>query len=137
MYAGRNSRRVNGKRRRIFMHRVILERKLGHPIPEGLCADHINRDGLDNRRDNLRPATNSQNVANSEYGGRKVASPYRGVSPTRNGRRWRARIQAEGKQFRLGTFDTPEEAALAYNAAAIQHYGEFARLNAIEDVRNV
>ena len=86
--------------------------------------DH--RDGvkLNNRIENLRLATTSQNKANSApYEGRA----YKGI--TKQGRRWRAAIYWQGNNRHLGVFDTPEEAAAAYDAAAKEVHGEFARLN--------
>lgn len=89
-------------------------------------VDHVNGDGLDNRRENLRAATPLQNVGN-------LFSPlntsgFKGVGRYRNGR-WRAYISRDRRHVHLGYFDTPEEAARAYDAAASEHFGEFARLN--------
>lgn len=87
-------------------------------------TDHKNRDGLDNRRENLREATDSLNNVNR----RKMSKhPYKGVFRQTNGR-WAARV-GSGSEFYLGTFDTIEEAAMAYDVAAKQRYGEFALLN--------
>lgn len=87
-------------------------------------VDHINRDGLDNRKGNLRPTTAVLNSANrggwSKHG-------YKGVFQQTNGR-WAARAGDRGKHY-LGTYDTIEEAALAYDRAATGLYGESALLN--------
>lgn len=94
-------------------------------------VDHINGDGLDNRRANLRPATHSQNMANKRrYANNK--SGYKGVYWSgRPGLRrvWAAAIKQGGKARRLGRFEHPEEAARAYDAAARELFGQFARLN--------
>lgn len=107
----------------VFMHRQILGLERG----DRRFADHRNHNALDNQRSNLRIATNSQNQANQ---GPKHNNPtgYKGVRQTPSGR-WRAVIKAHGQNFHLGTFDTPELAAEAYNAAALHHFGEFAWLN--------
>lgn len=111
--------RVGGKRIRIFMHREILG------CAPGEVTDHKNRDGLDNRRANLRTCTARQNSCNSVPPRKK--SPYRGICKLR--RRWRAQIKHSGRQWHLGLFLTPEEAARVYDAAARLHHGEFAVLN--------
>lgn len=91
--------------------------------------DHINGDKGDNRICNLRIATNRQNSMNRS-GAKDAASPYRGVYPMPNGR-WRARISDGVKTLSLGMFDTEVEAAMAFNDAATQLHGEWARLNEV------
>lgn len=104
----------------VLMHRIILDAKPGQIV------DHINGDGLDNRRANLRIATPSQNNYNQSMQ-RHNFWGFKGVSANR--KRWRARIKVNGYVMRLGTFDSPEEAALAYDEAARIHHGEFGRYN--------
>lgn len=92
--------------------------------------DHINGDGLDNRRKNLRPATTRQNGQNRG----KFApaySKFKGVSWHIRDRRWVASIRAECKDIWLGSFTDEKLAAAAYNKAAKKHFGSFARLNQI------
>ena len=106
----------------VYVHRLIL-----NPPPD-LLVDHVNGDGLDNRRTNIRVATRSQNNANSN-----IFNPlgYRGVCLVPSGR-FKATIsdrERAQKSRYIGTFDTPSEAARAYDAAALERFGEFARLN--------
>lgn len=109
--------------RRLWMHNLVL------PTPPGYTVDHVNGSGLDNRRENLRPATRGQNTANSRR--RDNASGFRGVYRARKqGRRpWRAVIRSGGVRRSLGNFPTAEDAARAYNAAAEAVHGPFAALN--------
>lgn len=87
--------------------------------------DHINLNRADDRIANLRPATPSQNVQNHKAWGR---SQYRGVCLSAS-RKWQAQIWTGSRKLYLGSFDNEADAALAYNAAALEHFGEFARLN--------
>lgn len=108
-------RRSNGKT--LYMHVQIM----GFPKSE---VDHRNRNGLDNRRDNLRLATRQQQAANSDW---KRPHNYRGIFPKQN--RWIARITFESKGHYLGCFRTAIDAAKAYDQAALKFFGEFAVLN--------
>jgi hypothetical protein len=88
--------------------------------------DHKDTNYLNNAWDNLRPATRSQNNANTHRPTTNT-SGFKGVwwnPPTCN---WRAHIQVNGRHIHLGLFDTPENAHAAYCAAAARHFGEFAR----------
>ncbi len=106
------------------MHRYILG------APKGSQVDHINGDRLDNRRCNLRLCTSSQNQANRKVS--RGVSHFKGVTyqkrPTGTGS-WKAQIVVGGDVLFLGVFNTDKEAAAAYNAAAVLHFGEFAHLN--------
>ncbi len=121
-YAKRNiGKRPN--RRRLPMHRVILER-MGYK--DFIQPDHINGNGLDNRRCNLRPATASQNRCNRGKQSNNT-SGYKGVCWDR--KKWRAYIGVNGKRIHLGLFDNIKDAARAYNEAALKYHKEFARFS--------
>ena len=122
-YAQKHAK-LNGKDSTVTMHRMIL----GFPP---WFVDHRNRNGLDNRRGNLRRATNSQNVINSPkqrvWHGSSCASPLKGVFRSHRKRLpWRARIVKNGKRINLGSFATQKEAANAYRVAAKKLFGQFA-----------
>jgi hypothetical protein len=118
-YAVRSVPRGQGSRH-LFMHALIAGRKM---------ADHINRNGLDNRRVNLRAATGAQNGANHGLQSNNT-SGYKGVTSAGDGR-WRASITVRGRRSSLGTFDDPVDAARAYNIAAAAAFGEYAWLNPV------
>lgn len=106
---------------KILLHHFVMGSSLKF-------VDHINRNKLDNRRVNLRWADDHQNQMNR---GKSIglSSKYKGVTLDRG--RWAARIKAPGCPRHLGRFETEEEAALAYNAAAKRFFGEFACLNEV------
>ncbi len=110
------------------LHRLIAIRVFGAATADDF-VDHIDGDRCNNRRGNLRIVTKAQNAANSASRG--GVSEYRGVSPARN-ERWQAQISSKGIRKHLGTFDTEEEAAAAYDAAARELHGEYARPNLTE-----
>lgn len=115
--------RSKGARACILMHRVVMG------CPTGLCVDHINRDGLDNRRDNLRVCTHAENMRNRKAG-RLSVSGIKGVSfdPRRSASNpFRACIEHDGRRYSLGVFPTASAAHAAYVAAANKLHGEFAR----------
>lgn len=123
----------NGKRKYAMKmdmksHKMVsMHRQIMNPQNK-MQVDHINGNGLDNRRSNLRLCTHSQNLYN--HGGRKVTeSGFKGVSRMRD--RWVARFTIERKLVRVGIFDTPIEAAIAYNKMVKKYHGEFAWLNPI------
>jgi len=123
-YARRNEYK-NGKWRTIHMHREILGL-----YDAGAKADHKDHNGLNNQRYNLRASTLSQNCANVTKRG-NASSKYLGVSWNKLERKWRVRVNKEGVTEYYARFDDENEAALAYNVAAIKFHGEFANLNVI------
>ena len=120
-YAIRAEKIGVGLYRTVYMHREILR------APDGVQVDHINHDGLDNRRANLRLCSQSQNNLNRSR--RRTGSPYRGVFYRADRGTWRAVIWVDGVRRYLGAFATAEEAALARDHAAKEHHGTFAQLN--------
>lgn len=88
--------------------------------------DHANGDPSDNRIANLRPATNSQNIANAKTPATNT-SGLKGVTWNRKSGKWQSGIKVKGKSIHLGLFDDKAEAHRAYCAAATRHQGEFAR----------
>ena len=103
------------------MHRFIIG------APKGVLVDHKNGDGLDNRRENLRFCSASQNQMNR---GKTVRNKtgFKGVFWGSN-HRWQAQISCCGIKFHLGSWTDPEDAAAIYDIAAQQFHGKFARLN--------
>ncbi|MCY7423508.1 HNH endonuclease [Bacillus amyloliquefaciens] len=124
-YAMRSYRK-DGRYRKDRMHRVVVN------APSGFDVDHINGNKLDNRRENLRIATRSQNNANKRMQSNNT-SGYRGVNWHKQRRKWVAKIQVDRKSIHLGLYEKKEDAARAYNKAAVLYYGEFAQLNNIKE----
>lgn len=118
----------NRKKIGVRMHNEVL------PPPDGKRVDHANRNGLDNQRHNLRLADHSQQMANRRTWKRKR---FKGVYSVTNKRsvKWVAQIRVRGALLILGRHQTEEDAAIAYNAAAVKHFGEFAVLNEVSNDR--
>ena len=121
-----HSFRIQSKVKTIFLHRFIL----GLDDPKTII-DHINGNKLDNRVQNLRIATTSQNGMNRKKTKLKTSSIYKGVSKCSDRNKWASMIKANGKSINLGRFNTESEAAEAYNKAALTYFGEFAKINEI------
>jgi hypothetical protein len=124
-YARRNFTVSNNKQNKIYMHRLILK-------PEkNMVIDHLNGDGLDNRKCNLRICTHGENMRNSKIPINNK-SGYKGVSLDKNINKFRCRLYVNGQNIHIGYFIDPFDAARAYNAAALKYHGEFAHLNKID-----
>jgi len=113
----------------ILIHQIILERMLGHKNFE--MVDHIDGDGLNNQRSNLRPATYQENNMNRLKGENK-SSVYKGVYKHSKCSGYISQIILNRYNIYLGYFNTEEEAAEAYNKKAIELFGEYAKLNIIK-----
>jgi hypothetical protein len=126
-YLHRTAGRKNYAASRVRGRVVLLHRFLVH-APAGLEVTHVNRDGLDNRRSNLRIATHSDTHHNipAQEG---CTSEYKGVCWHRGGRKWVAQIDFEGVHYYLGLYRSEEDAAIAFDAVARALHGQFAFLN--------
>lgn len=123
-YARRSFRTKEGRKRNMPMHRQVLK------VAAGLLIDHINRDGLDNRKANLRPATAAQNARNrTKCVKENSVSKYKGVYRCVGRTGWQARMRVNGKHTFLGYFHDEVQAARAYDLAARKYHGQFAALN--------
>lgn len=114
---------IDNRCQHVFMHRVIIGAE------PGMRVDHINGDTLDNRRANLRTCTPAENNRNRRIRRADNTSGYKGVSWHAKRGKWHAHIRHEGRLRHLGYFDNPIGAAHAYDAAAIEMFGAFARVN--------
>lgn len=121
------------KRKTIFIHREIMEKKLNRKLESNEQIDHINGDGLDNQEHNLRICVKQQNLFNSKkqkkYNKKKTISRYKGVCWRKDCKKWYTRIMFNGKSIYLGLFKNEKQAAKAYDQKAKELFGEFARLN--------
>jgi hypothetical protein len=109
-----------GVRKTILLHRVIAG------TPDGMDTDHVNGNGLDNRRVNLRPATKIQNATNSRLCERNT-SGLKGAMFYRANGKWRSQIVVNRRNIHLGYYATPEEAHAVYAKASAEMHGEFGR----------
>ncbi len=111
---------------KVTLHHFVLD------VPGSKHIDHINNDGLDNRRCNLRITTQSQNLMNA----RKrpgCSSKYKGVHWDKQTKKWHTTIKLTEKRLDLGRHENEDDAARAYNKAAVLYFGEYARLNVIKE----
>lgn len=113
--------RISGKRRHLQMHRFIMN------TPENLQVDHIDHNGLNNQKSNLRNCTRQQNNFNS----RSQKGNYKGVFIDKKNKKnpFRARIRHNTKEIYIGSFKTAKEAGFAYDNKAKELFKEFAHLN--------
>ena len=109
--------RINGVKSSVYMHRALIT------VDAGFVIDHIDGNGLNNRKSNLRICTHTENLQNSKT----LVNPLgKGVYCSRSGKRYYSYICVNKKRIYLGSFLTKEEAKLAYDQAAFEHFGEFA-----------
>ena len=131
-YAAR-TQKINGVKKVVYLHRKILERKIGRSLSGGEVCDHINRDSLDNRRENLRVATLSQSVHNTS---KKKGGVFKGVYYSKYHHFWCAKIMVSGVTKHVGYFNSPEDAARGYDYWAMLLHKEFSSLNFPGDKNN-
>lgn len=112
---------INGKHIIVKMHRILTN--LTDPK---LMVDHINNDGLDNQKANLRITTSGPNQINTNRIRGEV--PYKGVTYRKDVDKFQSRITVNGRTFSLGFYTDPISAAEAYNEAAVKYYGSFAKV---------
>ena len=123
--ACRNSTIAKGKEKLIYMHREITG------VSKVKVVDHKNHNRLDNRRKNLRICTHQENLMNRTQQQKNNTSGYKGVHWDKIVKKWKARIQLNGKRIHLGNFSNIQIAVIKYNMAAKKLYGQFANLNII------
>jgi len=124
-YSVANIKKDNKRHTTIQMHRLIIG------LYDERIIDHKNRNGLDNRKENLRVCTNFENAKNARKRKDGKTSKYKGVSFRTSHDKFLSRIQVNKKRIHLGYFKNEIEAAKAYNAAALKYHGEYAYLNAV------
>lgn len=107
--------------RKMFLHRLLL--------PEAEQVDHRDLNGLNNRRNNLRPATHTENQRNRSKRVDGITSQFKGVCIHKKSNKFQVHIRVNTKRLFLGYFTNEEDAAHAYDVAALKYHGEFAKLN--------
>ena len=125
-FYARREKVKNGKRTVIYMHRFLMRLK----DKDCKKVDHKNHNTLDNQKHNLRFSSHAQNMRNRRSA-KNTSSKYLGVSWCNTYKKWKAAITHNYKLFKLGSFDSELDAAIAYNKKAIALHGEFANLNPI------
>jgi len=125
-YAVRAEYERSGKGKRqvgVHMHKMVC------PAPDGMVVDHVNRNSLDNRKSNLRVATQRQNVWNRKFVRKGGKTRYDGIRWDKNREKWQVRLTIKGRRESFGYYADEVEAAKAYDEAAKRYRGEYACLN--------
>lgn len=122
-YARGNLQKVNREWKKQYMHRLIMN------CPEELQIDHINHNGIDNRKRNLRICTQSQNNRSQRSWQKKTSSKYKGVCWNNYSGKWKTQIRLNNKEIHIGYYANEINAALAYDKKAEELFGKFAYLN--------
>ena len=120
------TRRKSLGRKNISMH-ILIAGKISEKV-----TDHINGNKLDNRRENLRHVTLSQNSQNQKPIREGTSSRYKGVHWHKKTNKWISKICIEGKRYHLGCYENERDAAWVYNVWAESFFGEYARLNVLK-----
>lgn len=128
---GTYSSTTKTKRTTVHLHRAVLERKLGRALRKGEIVDHIDGNGLNNRRSNLRLATQAENRRNSRKNVNNT-SGFKGVYWHKSSQKWMAYITFNRRMIYLGYFDCPKEAHAVYCKAAAKYHGEFANFGQVQ-----
>ncbi|MEE8382187.1 MAG: AP2 domain-containing protein [Thermodesulfobacteriota bacterium] len=127
-YAIRSVNFSDGTKGSLYMHRLLLGIQKG----DRRQSDHIDGNGLNNQKTNLRACSSSENLCNRGIP-KNNTSGYKGVKWHKGEQKWAAAIKKNGKYISLGYYNDKKEAAKIYNEAAIEHHGDFAFLNAIKE----
>lgn len=130
-YATMRGSRKRNEAHTIYMHRLILARKIGQALLPHEFTDHIDGNTLNNCRANLRVATASQNQCNKGVQ-KNNTSGHKGVVWCKRSSRWRATVNVNGKGISLGYFRCLEDAINARREGVMKYHGEFARIGATE-----
>jgi len=135
IYVARTIESISQPKKEIRIHRIILERMLGRQLADYELPDHINRNGLDNRRENLRLATHSQNATNRKLSSVNT-SGIKGVSFEKKSRKWKVYVDENGKQRTVGRYTLLEDAQRVRREWANKLYGGFSDMEAQEGDAN-
>lgn len=125
VWYARRSDYSDGKNKPVYMHRALLGKRAG---PQ---TDHLNRNGLDNRKENLTPCIHQANRFNKDRS--NLTSEFFGVSFNSRSKKWCADIKRYGKTKHIGAFKSEVDAARAYNTEAFKIHGTSARLNHVDE----
>ena len=120
-----------GKKKTHCIHVLVAQEWVPNP-EDKRCVDHIDGNKTNNHHENLRYATHAENSRNMKKH-TDGSSIYKGVSWDKKATKWRAQIIISRKVVNLGRFTNEREAAESYNKAALENFGEFAKLNEFED----